>query len=82
MDNPCPHKCNGGFRKRKLKFEEMEKRNCNNFQIEKACKWLIANARNLDYVNMDGDLYDMQFVDDFRKYMEQGNEQANTHTSI
>lgn len=38
--------------------------------IDKACEWLKNNYRNLDYINYEGDLFDLTLVKDFRKSME------------
>ena len=38
--------------------------------IDKACEWLAKNYQNLDYINMEGDLFDLSMVEDFRKAME------------
>ena len=38
--------------------------------IDKACEWLKNNYRNLDYINYEGDLFDLTLVKDFRKAME------------
>lgn len=39
--------------------------------IEKACEWLKKNYQNLDYINYEGDLFDISLVEDFRKAMEE-----------
>lgn len=38
--------------------------------IDNACEWLTKNYQNLDYINMEGDLFDLSMVEDFRKAME------------
>lgn len=40
--------------------------------IDKACKWLYKNQKNYDYINVDGDVYDLSLILDFKKYMEEG----------
>lgn len=39
--------------------------------IDKACKWLYKNRQNYDYINTDGDVYDLSLIKDFKKAMEE-----------
>lgn len=39
--------------------------------INKACKWLYKNRQNYDYINTDGDVYDLSLIEDFKKAMEE-----------
>lgn len=42
--------------------------NYKNF-INEASKWLARQADNLEYIDIDGGLYSLQFVEDFANYM-------------
>lgn len=37
-----------------------------------ACKWLYKNRQNYDYLNIEGDVYDISLIKDFKKAMEEG----------
>lgn len=38
--------------------------------LEKACSWLLRNRKNYDYINIDGDVFDISLIKDFKQAME------------
>ena len=38
--------------------------------IEKACRWLSLNMKDVAYFGMNGDLYKPEFIQNFREAME------------
>lgn len=39
--------------------------------IEKACEWLSLNMKDVAYFGMNGDLYKPEFIQEFKRAMEE-----------
>lgn len=39
--------------------------------IEKACRWLSLNMTDITYIGMNGDLYKPEFIQNFKRAMEE-----------
>lgn len=41
------------------------------YMIEKACEWLSLNMKDVAYFGMNGDLYKPEFIQEFKRAMEE-----------